>query len=77
LPFAAELAALRAASASAEDFANRMPDAWIDALALVGTAERVRSRIAELHSAGAHSSVVIPVGDPLAALESLAAALPR
>jgi 5,10-methylenetetrahydromethanopterin reductase len=76
LPFAAEFAALRASSASRDDFLAALPDAWVDALALAGTPERVRSRVAELHDAGATSVVFIPVGpDPLAALDQLARAL--
>jgi 5,10-methylenetetrahydromethanopterin reductase len=76
LPFAAEFAALRASSASRDDFLAALPDAWVDALALAGTPERVRSRVAELHDAGATSVVFVPVGpDPLAALDQLARAL--
>ena len=74
LPFAAEFAALRSASASPAAFAAALPDSWVDTLALVGSAERVRARILELHTAGADSSVLIPVGpDAFDALESLGA----
>lgn len=77
LDFASDFFALRAASAGRSDFAGRMPDAWVARLALAGTAETVRSRVDELFEAGVTSSVMIPVGpDPLAALESLARALP-
>jgi 5,10-methylenetetrahydromethanopterin reductase len=77
LPFADEFAALRARSETRADFVAALPDEWIDALALAGTPDRVRARIAELHSSGATSVVLIPVGaDPLARLDSLARALP-
>jgi 5,10-methylenetetrahydromethanopterin reductase len=77
LKFADEFTALRARSANRADFVAALPDEWIDALALAGTPDRVRSRIAELHASGATSVVLIPVGsDPLARLDSLARALP-
>ena len=76
LPFADEFAALRANSASRADFALALPDAWVDQLAVVGTAASARRRIDELHAAGATSVVLIPAGnDPVNALESLAAVL--
>lgn len=76
LPFAAELQALRARCSSRADFTQRLPAAWIDQLAIVGTPEMARERIAQLHDAGATSAILIPVGlDPLAALDSLSGAL--
>jgi alkanesulfonate monooxygenase SsuD/methylene tetrahydromethanopterin reductase-like flavin-dependent oxidoreductase (luciferase family) len=76
LPFVAEFTELRARSATRSDFIAAIPDEWVDALALVGTPERVRDRIAELHASGATSVVFIPAGaDPLAQLDSLARAL--
>lgn len=76
LPFADEFAALRASSATRADFIAAMPDAWVDALALIGTPDRVRNRVAELHASGATSVVFIPAGsDPLVQLDSLARAL--
>jgi len=76
LPFAAEFAALRAASAGRAEFVAALPDEWIDALALVGTAGRVRARIAELNDAGADSVILIPVSDDtLSELTSLAQVL--
>ncbi|MFP3713474.1 LLM class flavin-dependent oxidoreductase [Puerhibacterium sp. TATVAM-FAB25] len=76
LPFAAELAALRARCATRQEFTERMPDEWVAALALAGTPERVRGRIGELGRAGVTSSVFFPTGpDPLAALAALAQAL--
>jgi alkanesulfonate monooxygenase SsuD/methylene tetrahydromethanopterin reductase-like flavin-dependent oxidoreductase (luciferase family) len=76
LPFAADLAALRARCATREEFVAAMPDAWVGALALAGTPGRVRQRIDELGAAGVTSSVFFPVGpDPLAALAALAKVL--
>ena len=76
LPFAAEFARLRADTSSRAEFSRQLPDEWVDTLALVGTPERVRARIAELQDAGAHSVVLIPTSaDPLAELHSLARVL--
>lgn len=76
LPFAAEFDALRARSTSRAEFARTLPDAWVDQLAVVGTAASARRRIDELHAAGATSVVLIPAGpDPVNALESLATIL--
>jgi len=76
LPFAGELRALGASSASPEAFAEAMPDEWVDQLAVVGTAEDVRARVGVLQDAGAHSVVFIVTGaDQMAALENLAAVL--
>ncbi|MBF4633432.1 LLM class flavin-dependent oxidoreductase [Agreia pratensis] len=76
LPFADEFAALRARSSTRAEFTAALPDEWLDALALVGTPDRVRARIAELHASGATSVVLMPAGeDPLAQLDSLARAL--
>ncbi|MEN0129742.1 MAG: LLM class flavin-dependent oxidoreductase [Brevundimonas sp.] len=76
LPFAAELAALRADSASRAEFAQRMPDEWVRQLALVGPVDAALARLDELEAAGVTSSVLVPVGpDPFAALTSLATLL--
>jgi 5,10-methylenetetrahydromethanopterin reductase len=76
LPFAEDFAALRTRSASRADFAQALPDEWVDQLAVVGTAASARRRIDELHAAGATSVVLMPAGnDPVNALESLAAVL--
>ena len=76
LPFAAEFAQLRANSSSRTEFAQRMPDEWVDALSLAGTPSRVRARIVELQEAGAHSVVLVPTAaDPLAELDALARVL--
>ena len=78
LPFAAEFVALREHTGSAEAFAAALPAAWIDALTLAGTADRVREGIAARHAAGATSVVLTPIGsDRLAALEDLAAVLQK
>jgi 5,10-methylenetetrahydromethanopterin reductase len=76
LPFADEFRALRAGAADRADFAARMPDAWVDQLAVVGTVDDARRRIGQLHDAGVTTPVLMPVGpDPLAALEDLARVL--
>ena len=73
LPFAAEFAELRSRSTSREEFVAALPDEWVDQLALVGTPDVVRARIAELGAAGATSVVLAPVGgDPMSALDSFA-----
>lgn len=76
LEFAAEFAALRERSATREEFAAALPDEWVARLALAGTPETVRARVAELGRAGVTSSAMIPIGpDPWAAVRSLARAL--
>jgi alkanesulfonate monooxygenase SsuD/methylene tetrahydromethanopterin reductase-like flavin-dependent oxidoreductase (luciferase family) len=76
LPFADDLAALRTECGTGAELARRMPDAWVDQLAVTGTPDAARARVAELHDAGVHSMVLIPVGDaPFTALEQLAQVL--
>ncbi|WP_228992800.1 LLM class flavin-dependent oxidoreductase [Streptomyces sp. DH8] len=76
LPFADELAALRAGSPSREEFVRRLPDDWVARLAVAGTPEEARARLAALGAAGVTDSVLAPVGpDPVGSLESLAAVL--
>ncbi|MCC2323514.1 LLM class flavin-dependent oxidoreductase [Cellulomonas xiejunii] len=73
LPFAADLADLRARCASPEEFAAALPDAWVREVALAGTPADVRERVAARGAAGATTCVLFPAGpDPVAALESLA-----
>lgn len=73
LPFADEIAELRARSATREDFARDLPDAWVRRLALVGTPAQVREQLAERHAAGLSTSVLLPTAsDPLAGLDELA-----
>lgn len=75
-PFAQELAAFRAQCASPDEFGATMPDEWVDALALTGTAETVRAGLAARHDAGATCVVMAPLGaDRLAALDQLALVL--
>jgi alkanesulfonate monooxygenase SsuD/methylene tetrahydromethanopterin reductase-like flavin-dependent oxidoreductase (luciferase family) len=73
LPFAEEFAALRAAAADRAAFAQAMPDAWVDRLAVVGTPADARAAVRARHAAGAACTVLIPAGaDPFAALDGLA-----
>ena len=73
LPFAAEFARLRQDAASREEFAARLPSDWVDQLAVVGTPETAKARLAELSEAGADHLILIPAGpDPFASLASLA-----
>ncbi|MCR6704906.1 MAG: LLM class flavin-dependent oxidoreductase [Cellulomonas sp.] len=73
LPFADDLARLRASSADAHAFAAALPDEWVAELALAGTPEQVRARVAALGAVGATSVGLTPVGpDPVAALDQLA-----
>lgn len=77
LPFAEELADLRARHTDRDAFAAALPDAWVDELAVVGTATDVRRRLAALADAGADGVVLIPAGpDALAGLRAVAGALP-
>ncbi|MFJ9623917.1 LLM class flavin-dependent oxidoreductase [Streptomyces sp. NPDC101181] len=76
LPFADELAELRAGSASREEFVRAVPDAWIGRLAVAGTPQDARTRLDGLREAGVTDAVLAPVGpDPMGALDSLAAVL--
>lgn len=73
LPFAADLADLRSRCGTPDAFAAALPDAWVRELALAGTPEGVRERIAARGEAGATTCVLFPTGpDPVAALEELA-----
>ena len=74
LPFADEFRALRADAVDQQDFAARLPDAWVAQLALAGSPERVRARIAELGAAGVTDVVLQPTAsDPLAVIAALEA----
>lgn len=76
LPFAEEFARLRERSADRAAFVRDLPDEWVDRLAVVGTPDAARARIAELHAAGAASIVLMPAGtDAVAAMEALARVL--
>ncbi|MBK6013974.1 LLM class flavin-dependent oxidoreductase [Streptomyces sp. MBT53] len=77
LPFAAALRAHRAASTDARHFARTMPAEWVRGMSISGTPAQARAAIDARHAAGATSVVLAPAGpDPLAALDSLARALP-
>jgi 5,10-methylenetetrahydromethanopterin reductase len=72
LPFAAELAELRAGVGDREEFARRLPAEWVDQLAVVGTPAQVRERLARLAEAGAQHLVLSLAGpDPLDSLDAL------
>ncbi|MBN0038866.1 LLM class flavin-dependent oxidoreductase [Cellulosimicrobium cellulans] len=80
LPFADDFRALRDASDTPEAFAAAMPDAWVDALAVVGPPDAFRARLAELGAGGVSSVVLVATspdaarpGDPFAALDALEA----
>ena len=76
LPFADELAALRADCADRGAFVSRMPADWVRRLALAGTPADVRDHLTALADAGATSAVLVPVGlDAQGALTSLARVL--
>ncbi|GAA2289506.1 LLM class flavin-dependent oxidoreductase [Streptomyces hawaiiensis] len=78
LPFAEDLRAHRAASPDAQYFAKTMPTEWVRALSIAGTPDQARAAIEARHAAGATSVVLAPAGpDRLAALDSLARALPH
>ena len=76
MPFAADLARHREASAGPAEFAATMPDEWVRELSLAGTRDEVRARIAARHAAGATSVVMIPAEpDRLVSLDRLALVL--
>jgi len=78
LPFAEELRAHRTAAPDAREFARTMPASWVRQLSIAGTPAQARAAIDARHAAGATSVVLAPAGpDALAALDSLARALPR
>ncbi|MFJ4536306.1 LLM class flavin-dependent oxidoreductase [Streptomyces tibetensis] len=78
LPFAEELRTHRAAVPDARHFARTMPADWVRALSIAGTPAQARAAIDARHAAGATSVVLAPAGpDRLAALDSLARALPH
>jgi len=78
LPFAAEFRELRASSADRAEFTRRMPDEWVDRLAVAGPPEAARAQLAAQRAAGVTTAVLMPAGpDPLAALEGFGRLLPR
>jgi 5,10-methylenetetrahydromethanopterin reductase len=72
LDFAGELADLRRSTGSAQAFAAALPGSWIDRLAVTGPPQRAREQLAALHRGGAGRVTLLPAGDPLTALDSLA-----
>lgn len=78
LPFADDLAALRARCSTRQEFVAAMPDEWVARLSLAGTSDEVAAAITARHDAGATCVVMSPAGgDPLAALDALASARPQ
>ncbi|AEE44337.1 LLM class flavin-dependent oxidoreductase [Cellulomonas fimi] len=76
LPYAQEFAELRAGVGSPDEFAQVLPDAWVDDLAVVGTPDAARARMEALWSAGVTVTVLFPLGpDPVRALDALARVL--
>ena len=72
LDFANELTALGRNSAGPSEFAQRLRKEWVDQLAIVGTPSQARTRLQQLHGAGADHLVMTPTGsDAVAALDSL------
>ena len=77
LPFTEELRALRATSATPQEFSAALDPQWVAELTLAGSARQVRAGIAARHRAGATMVVLTPVGeDRLGQLEQLARVLP-
>ncbi|QCB92320.1 LLM class flavin-dependent oxidoreductase [Cellulomonas shaoxiangyii] len=76
LPFADAFRELRASCATRAEFVERLPAEWVARLALAGTPDEVRARLASLAEAGVTSAVLLPAGpDPVEALTSLARVL--
>jgi 5,10-methylenetetrahydromethanopterin reductase len=72
LDFADELTGLSRESTGPEEFAQRLRKEWVDQLAIVGTPSQARTRLQQLHDAGADHLVLTPTGaDPVATLENL------
>ncbi len=59
LPYGAELAAL-IAEGGAKALETRMPEAWVDDLAISGSPDQCAAAIARLRAAGADSVVLVP-----------------
>jgi alkanesulfonate monooxygenase SsuD/methylene tetrahydromethanopterin reductase-like flavin-dependent oxidoreductase (luciferase family) len=72
LDFADELTALSRSGPSPAEFSRNLPDDWVDRLAVVGSPSQARTRLQQLHLAGAEHLVLTPTGaDPVAVLENL------
>lgn len=73
LEFCDDFYALRASAESPHAFARTLPDEWVDRLAVTGSPDSAKQRLAALFEAGATSAVLIPSGtDPMSALDGLA-----
>jgi len=76
LPFADDFRTLRRSVETRGDFVAKLPDEWVDQLAIVGSPADAKGRIAQLADAGADHVILVPTGEsPLRALESLARAI--
>jgi 5,10-methylenetetrahydromethanopterin reductase len=72
LDFADELTELSRSSPSPAEFSRNLPNDWVDQLAVVGSPSQARTRLQQLHLAGAEHLVLTPTGaDPVAAVENL------
>lgn len=69
-----EVRELAATSIDDGEFAARMPEAWVDALAVAGTTDQCVRAVNGLREAGADAVVLMPVGTPSSALDQLATA---
>jgi 5,10-methylenetetrahydromethanopterin reductase len=74
---AAETLAIRAARAGGESGARAVTDAHVDALALAGTPDQVRTRLREWRDAGLDTPIALPAGeaDPVEQLGVIGAEL--
>ena len=78
LPYAEDFRRLRAECATREEFTRRLPDAWVDQLAIAGPPDVARAHLETQRAGGVSTAVLIPAGpDPLAALDQLARVLER
>jgi len=77
LPFAPALRDLRRTTGSPTAFADALPVAWVEQLAVVGPPARTRDRLAALAAAGLGEHVLVPLGpDPVVEVARLARLLP-
>ncbi|WP_460843607.1 LLM class flavin-dependent oxidoreductase [Nocardioides marmoraquaticus] len=72
LPWVDDLRELRRRTGSADAFAEALPTAWLEQLAVVGPPDRARERLRAVAVAGVHEHVLVPLGlDPVAEVEAL------
>lgn len=68
---------MRQQASSREEFADQLPDAWIEQLAVVGDPPAAATRVATLENSGVTDLVLIPTGDdPRTRLVELSRVLP-